>query len=258
MRPASKTGLRKSGDAPQRANAKTANPKRANVETEVKLRVPDQPRLLRQLARLKAKLIRARVHEMNTLYDTAEGNLARHGQMLRIRMERPARGSYLEVRVHKIVRGNVKKRAWLTFKGPVKGTRASDRGQYKVREEHEVRIFDDREMHRILEALGLRPWFRYEKFRSTFSLPRMKGLQVVLDETPIGLFLELEGEREEIDRAAELLGFGPSDYISKSYGALFMERHGLSRPASHNEPVPSCGLPDMVFSRGTRKKSTHT
>jgi len=130
-------------------------------------------------------------------------------------------------------------------------------GRYKVREEHEVGIFDDREMLGILEALGLRPWFRYEKFRSTFSLPRMKSLQVVLDETPIGLFVELEGKRQEIDCGAELLGFGPLDYIKKSYGALFMERHGLSRPASHNEPVPSCGLPDMVFSTSTRKKSTH-
>jgi adenylate cyclase, class 2 len=258
MRSTSKTGLRKSSrGAAQGANAKTANPKRANVETEIKLRLHDRPGLLRRLARLKAKLIRARVHEMNTLYDTAEGNLARHGQMLRIRVDRPARGSYMGVTARKMVPGKPEKSVWLTFKGPAKGARANNRGRYKVREEHEVPIFDDREMHRILEALGLRPWFRYEKFRSTFSLPRMKGLQVVIDETPIGLFLELEGEQAEIDRAAALLGFGPSDYISKSYGALFMERHGLSRPASHNEPVPSCGLPDMVFSTGTRKKSTH-
>src|SRR5713101_4596690 len=133
MRPASKTGLRKSGPgAPQRANAKRANPKRANVETEVKLRVPDRPRLLRQLARLKAKLIRARVHEMNTLYDTAKANLARHAQMLRVRVERPARGSYMGMTARKIVPGKPEKSVWLTFKGPAKGARANDRGRYKV------------------------------------------------------------------------------------------------------------------------------
>src|ERR1700691_2045462 len=85
MRAASKTGLRKSpgGD---RGKAKL-EPK---MEIEVKLRAPDRRRLLRQLARLRAELIGARVHEMNTLYDTAEGDLARHGRMLRVRVERPA------------------------------------------------------------------------------------------------------------------------------------------------------------------------
>jgi len=99
----------------------------------------------------------------------------------------------------------------------------------------------------------MRPWFRYEKFRSTFSLPRMKGLKLVLDETPIGVFVELEGKREEIDRAAQLLGFGASDYVTQSYGALFMEKHGLSRRrggASRVEPTPFSGVPDMLFRRG--------
>ena len=214
----------------------------------MKLRVSDRPRLIRQLAGLKAKLIRGRVHEMNTLYDTRDGNLAHHGQMLRIRVERPARGAYRRVEIRKTSREKSEKSVWLTFKGPVKGARANDQARYKVREEREVRIFDEQEMDRILEALGLRPWFRYEKFRSTFRLPGMKSLKLVVDETPIGLFVELEGERGEINRAAALLGFGDSDYINKSYGALFMEERGLSRPVSHNEPVPSSGLADMVFS----------
>lgn len=140
-------------------------------------------------------------------------------------------------------------RAWLTFKGPAKGAGANEAGPYKVREEHEVRIFDHEEMPRILEALGLRPWFRYEKFRSTFQLPRMDGVKLMLDETPLGVFVELEGARGEIDGAAELLGFAPSDYITKSYGALFMEERGLAQGAFHNEPTPFSGLPDMLFER---------
>ena len=190
---------------------------------------------------------------MNTLYDTADGNLARHGQMLRIRVERPARKAAGAAGARKIARGTAGKWVWLTFKGPATGERAKDRGQYKIREEHEARIFDDGEVLGILEALGMRPWFRYEKFRSTFSLPRMKGLKLVLDETPIGVFVELEGRREEIDRAAQLLGFGASDYVTQSYGALFMEKHGLSRGrggASRVEPTPFSGVPDMLFRRG--------
>src|SRR5579863_7400221 len=81
MYSASKTGLRKSA----RPSAK-----KANTEIEVKLRIGDRRGFLRQLARLKAKLTRARVHEMNTLYDTQDGQLMRRGQMLRLRVERPA------------------------------------------------------------------------------------------------------------------------------------------------------------------------
>jgi len=139
--------------------------------------------------------------------------------------------------------------AWLTFKGPPNGAQASEPGQYKIREEHELRISDYQEVPKILEALGLRRWFRYEKYRTTFALPGGSRVKLVFDETPIGLFVELEGERGEIDRAAELLDFTSSDYINQSYGALFMEECGLARPMSHHEPTPASGLPDMLFRR---------
>src|SRR5438105_2526077 len=66
------------------------------------------------------------------------------------------------------------------------------------------------------------------------------------------------GRREEINRAAKLLGFARSDYINKSYGALFMEERGLAGRASHKEPVPFSGVPDMVFgsARGPREGRT--
>ncbi len=237
MRSASKTGLRKSGGRDHR---------KANTEIEIKLRVRDRRRVLRQLARLAAKRIGVRVHEMNTLYDTADGNLARHGQMLRLRMERAAPRAGSVRRAGKMTRKKPEISALLTFKGPANGARARA-GRYKVREEHELRVAESGEMPKILEALGLRPWFRYEKFRSTFGLPKVSGLKLALDETPIGIFLELEGARQAIDRAAKVLGFSPADYIVKSYGALFMEERGLARPESHNEPIPSLGLPNMLF-----------
>jgi adenylate cyclase class 2 len=238
MRSASKAGLRKSaGRAPEKRN----------TEIEVKLRIGDERRLLRQLARLKAKLTRARVHEMNTLYDTPDGSLARHGRLLRLRVERPAARAGAAGKAPKISGDKSKTSAVLTFKGPAKRARTDRPEPYKIREEHEVRISNHEAMPRILEALGVRPWFRYEKFRSTFELPRMRGLHLSLDETPIGLFLEVEGERREIDRAARRLGFATSDYINKSYGALFAEVGGSA--VSQNEPVPFSGVPDMLFPR---------
>jgi adenylate cyclase class 2 len=232
MRSASKTGLRKSD---RRAG------KKSNTEIEVKLRIGDRRGFLRQLSRLKAKLTRARVHEMNTLYDTGDGQLARQGQMLRLRVEGPAG------RQPEFAKGRPASTGVLTFKGPANGAETNNPEPYKVREEHELRISNPEEMPKIFEALGLRPCFRYEKFRTTFSLPGMTQLKLTLDETPIGLFVELEGEREEIDRAAEMLGFARSDYINKSYGALFVEERGAAGPASGKEPTSFSGITDMLF-----------
>jgi adenylate cyclase class 2 len=245
MRLASKRGLRKS---------RGAAGERAHTEIEVKLRIPDKRPLLRQLERLEAKLISARVHEMNMLYDTDDGNLARHGQILRLRVERPASRAAGAGTKGKAGTGKRETAVLLTLKGPpkrgrAKGPKANKPGLYKIREENEVRIPDRGEALMILKALGVRPWFRYEKFRTVFGLRGMRGLKLALDETPIGIFLELEGPREQINRAAELLGFARSGYINKSYGALFMEERGFMGRASHNEPVPFSGVPDMVFGR---------
>jgi len=242
VRSRSKTRLRKS----RRREAE-----KAGHETEVKLRIPDQAKFLRQLARLEAKLTRARVHEMNTLYDTEATDLLRRGQVLRLRVERPAPQAISNgsARTRHIGAEKMETCAWLTFKRPAPTATTKALKQYKVREEHEVRIFGHQEMPKIFEALGLRPSFRYEKYRTTYELPGMRGLKLVLDETPIGLFVELEGDREQIDRAAGLLGFAASDYISKSYGALFMEACGVkpARGGSRVEPRPASRLPDMVF-----------
>jgi adenylate cyclase class IV len=77
-------------------------------------------------------------------------------------------------------------------------------------------------MIRILRALGLHPMFQYEKFRTTYALPEIPNVKVEFDETPIGLYLELEGTVAAIDRAARSLGYSRTDYISKSYGALYI------------------------------------
>ena len=66
----------------------------------------------------------------------------------------------------------------------------------------------------------MRPTFRYEKFRTAYRLPRSR-LHLDLDETPVGVFLELEGEPRAIDRAARALGFAPSDYIRGTYWDVY-------------------------------------
>jgi adenylate cyclase class 2 len=175
---------------------------------------------------------------MNTLYDTPAGALLQEGKMVRIRVLSPAPSRGAGKKAAKLRSASASRQpALLTYKGPARdGTGAGPAGRrYKIREEQELRVENPAGLARVFEAMGLRPCFRYEKYRSTYRLPGLSGLAVELDETPIGDFLELEGAVAEIDRGAALLGFSPGDYIIRSYGALFAEYR------------PRAGDSDMLF-----------
>ena len=204
-------------------------------ETEIKLGLGDVPAFRRALKRIGARPAgpgTSTVHEENVIFDTPQGGLAKHGQLLRIRTETP------EVR-WKSKKAGPKRRVVLTFKQPmtqlgIAGTASESQGSYKVREEIEVEVAEAGNLTRIFEGLGMSGWFRYEKYRTTFRLPASKawakGLLIELDETPIGTFVELEGPAAAIDRAAEELGFSKRDYVLKNYLRLYMEdcrRKGL-------------------------------
>jgi adenylate cyclase class 2 len=197
-------------------------------EIEIKLRVSDSKALKRVLKRLGARPVgqgSGRVHEWNVIFDTPEGGLAKHGQLLRIRIETPEAKS-------KKAKQAAGQRTMLTFKRPLGvGAPASPGVQnsrhHKVREEIEMEVADATVLATIFEGLGMRGWFRYEKYRTTFRLPGSaswaKGLLIELDETPIGTFVELEGPAAAIDRAARELGYSRRDYVLKNYLVLYVE-----------------------------------
>ena len=197
-------------------------------ETEIKLRISNLPAFHRALKRIGARLAgpgTSKVHEENVIFDTPQGGLAKHGQLLRIRTETP------EVRGKPKTTGP-QQRVVLTFKQPMvqpagAETGSASSGSYKVRDEIEVEVAEGGNLTRIFEGLGMSGWFRYEKCRTTFRLPASKawalGLLIELDETPIGTFVELEGPAGAIDRAAAELGFSKHDYLSKNYLRLYME-----------------------------------
>jgi adenylate cyclase, class 2 len=180
-------------------------------EIEIKLRVADILALIRKLRRLGAAT-RGRVFERNTLYDTPESDFRRRGLLFRVRKETPAAA-------HSLAAGA--RRAVLTFKAPPdrRAGRARDR-RYKERLETELEIQRAATWARKLRTLGLRPAFRYEKYRSAF---RLGELHLDLDETPAGVFLELEGAPADIDRAARALGYAPSDYIRATYWDIYAD-----------------------------------
>ncbi len=180
---------------------------RTGPEIEIKLRVADIPALVRKVRRLGATP-HGRVFEQNTLYDTPDSALRRCGRLLRIRMETPAPAMSLP---------GGGPRAVLTSKAPPR-VAAPGRPRYKERLERELEVHHPASWPPILRSLGLRPAFRYEKYRTSF---RLRSLHLDLDETPAGVFLELEGNRRMIDRAAYALGYTSRDYIQATYWDIY-------------------------------------
>ena len=74
---------------------------------------------------------------------------------------------------------------------------------------------------RIFEELGYHVWFRYEKYREEYS---HEDVTVAIDETPVGVFVEIEGGDRGIAAAARALGRSPADYVLDSYRGLFVRR----------------------------------
>lgn len=164
------------------------------METEIKFRISDIAGLQQALHGAGFQEQTPRTHEMNTLYDLPGRKLFQRGELLRIRQ-------YGE--------------AWLlTHKAG--RTQAGDR--HKTRAETETAVRDGEALERIFCALGLEVVFRYEKFRSEWS---DGSGHVVIDETPIGNFGEIEGEPAWIDGIAAKLGISPGQYITGSYAELF-------------------------------------
>jgi adenylate cyclase, class 2 len=164
----------------------------SHKEIEIKFRVADVRALNRRLRGAKFRRVTPRTDEMNALYDLPGQPLRKRGELLRLRKYG---------------------KDWvLTHKA--KGTA----GRHKIRVETETKIADGEKMDAILHALGFRPTFRYEKFRAEWSDGRG---HVVVDETPIGNFGEIEGPARWIDETAKALGIDTGDYITDTYAGLF-------------------------------------
>ena len=168
------------------------------VETEVKLRLPKGAQHAKALLEQHGlQPIGPRQLETDQTFDLPTGELRQTSRLLRLRSA-----------------GN----QWtVTYKGP-----PDLRSQHKSREEIETDVSDGPSFVQILERLGYRPGFAYEKFRTIFKSPAGEGI-ATLDETPIGDFMELEGPAYWIDRTAQQLGFAPADYITCSYASLYEE-----------------------------------
>ena len=186
-------------------------------EIEIKFRIENLRDLNRRLRAAGFRRITPRTHEMNALYDLPGQPLRKRGELLRLRQ--------------------YGKEWFLTHKS--KGVA----GRHKTRLELETRVTDGEMMHAILRALGYQPTFRYEKFRAEWGDGRG---HVVVDETPIGNFGEIEGAPRWIDQTAKKLDIRPEHYITDTYAGLFFAWKRRTRSAEKEMTFRAVGKQSSV------------
>jgi adenylate cyclase class 2 len=217
-----------------------------SAEIELKFPIRDLTRLQARLPGLGFQLDTPRTFEHNVLYDTPGRALRELKQILRIRRY----GSLWTV-THKR-----------------QAASGADQARYKVRLETETRVDDGPALGVIFEQLGYTPVFRYEKFRtewsqitSTFTAPLFSEAalslgavappqrsHLVIDETPIGDYAELEGPPAWIDEMLARLGVDPASCLTESYGRLFLAWKQRTGSAAENltfEEIPSPAAPQL-------------
>lgn len=181
------------------------------AEIELKFPVSDPEAFRRKVEALGFRLETERTLEHNTLYDTADRSLRVRRQILRLR--------------------TYGKRCTVTHKRQASESDAGSR--YKTRIETESGVDDCAALAEIFTQLGYSPVFHYEKFRTEWGFNETSG-HLVLDETPIGIWAELEGDPAWIDAMMERLGVVADDSTTASYGALFLDwKARTGSPAEH-------------------------
>lgn len=162
------------------------------TETEVKFYAPHLELIQIRLERLGANLVAPRVYERNVRYENAAKTLTSDGVVVRLRQDTRTRLTYKE--------GNTAEEGVTT------------------RTEVEVEVSDFAAMEMILGKLGYHPHMIYEKYRTTYTL---NDVEVVLDEMPYGNFVEIEGDKEHIERMIKHLDLSSAGRYVESYAALF-------------------------------------
>lgn len=167
------------------------------IEIEIKIRIKNILLTGKKILDQGAEIEKNRFLEENTLYDFPSRLFYQKMQALRLR--------------------KMNKKTFLAFKGAPQKSR-----KFKIREEYETEVKNEKQTKKILKSLGLVPVFHYKKHRTTY---RKKRLKICLDETPVGNFIELEGQREDIVKFAKALGYTKKDFIKLDYVQL-LEKQG--------------------------------
>lgn len=163
-----------------------------NYETEVKIYLDSIEGMHTILQEAGAKLVRERTYERNVRYDVNDKSLTSRGVVIRLREDDSVKLTYKEPGI--IERGII------------------------TREELEVEVSDFDTMQAILGKFGYEPSMLYEKYRTIYFC---HDTHIMLDELPYGDFIEVEGEKDNIEWVLDQLGLTGAERREDSYTKLF-------------------------------------
>jgi adenylate cyclase class 2 len=178
-------------------------------EIEVKFPLTDRGALTRRLQEIGAHRLYPETFEDNIVLDR-RGELRTKGALLRVRKF----GKY----------------AIATYKGPM-----SMEGGIKKREEVQTGVESFELAIELLDALGFKPVFRYQKFREVW---RVKDVEIVLDRTPIGQYFEIEGPIDVIRSVSADLGMNMDQAIRLTYADLYRQARRTRSDLPENMVFP--------------------
>lgn len=180
------------------------------TEVELKFVIVDQVGLRTRLFDMGAEST-GRVEENNLRFDGPDFSLSQRGIVLRLRWTDALPDSA----------------GILTLKQPLPDSDPA----FKMVREIEMNVDDRDAALALLQALGYHLNWRYEKRRETLHLD---GLEICLDDTPLGFFMELEGQPAQIESLAARLDLDIVNGLTQGYGELFdLARTGLHLDVQH-------------------------
>ncbi len=201
-----------------------------NAEIELKFPVSDPAAFQSRLSQFGFRLETPRTFEHNTLYDTPSRDLRARRHLLRIRQY-----------------GGL---CTLTHKRKPDDQDPIDTTRYKIRIETETAVAEGPALEAILSELGYIPVFTYEKYRSEWSHTAGDNSEIlahlVLDETPIGTYAELEGPTAWIDQTLAELGIDPATCLTDSYGKLFLDWKERTGSPAENLTFAEVAVPALI------------
>jgi adenylate cyclase class 2 len=189
-----------------------------SAEIELKFPVADVIDLQSRLPSLGFHLVTPRTFEHNALYDTPNRDLRARRQILRIRQYGPL--------------------CTVTHKRQPDEQAPVDTTRYKIRIETETIVAEREALAEIFLQIGYTPAFIYEKYRTEWShstgLTSEVNAHLLIDETPIGNYAEVEGPTAWIDQTLAALNIDPATCLTDSYGKLFLDwKQRTNSPAEH-------------------------
>jgi predicted adenylyl cyclase CyaB len=162
-------------------------------EIELKFKIENPGLIRRKLKEVRARFI-GKAFERTIKFDTKNKDLEKQEKFLRIRT-----GFKNEI----------------TFKKKINKVDKD----FKEREEIEIEISNPKEMEMILAELGFTKKWIMEKYREKYELG---SAEIVIDKLPkMGNFIEIEGSKKAIEKAAKLLGLRLADGITATYWGLW-------------------------------------